>query len=124
MVRRIEGAGGCDGEQGSRSRARRRTQVHRSFAHGIFHRRRASRNLSRIEKHSKRGALEHSMISGLFRFSAMVCSLHNVTYAKLRYSKKMAAVGTFVGVMVFLGAGGAALAQDAPGASPASAGAV
>jgi protein-disulfide isomerase len=36
----------------------------------------------------------------------------------------MAAIGTFVGVMVFLGAGGAALAQDAPGASPASAGAV
>ena len=64
------------------------------------------------------------MISGLLRFSGSLRSLHNTSYAKLRYSRKMAAIGAFVGVMVFLGAGGAALAQDAPGASPASAGAV
>ena len=64
------------------------------------------------------------MISGLFRFSSIVRSLHNTSYAKLRYGKKIAAICTFVGAMVLVGARGAAVAQNAPGASPASAGAV
>jgi protein-disulfide isomerase len=64
------------------------------------------------------------MISGLFRFSGMPRSLHNTSYAKLRYGRKIAAVGALVGAIVSVGARGAALAQGAPGASPAGAVAV
>ena len=64
------------------------------------------------------------MISGLFRFSANLRSLHNTSYAKLRYGGKMAVICAFVGAAVLLGAGSAALAQNAPGASPAGAAAV
>lgn len=66
------------------------------------------------------------MISGFLRFSSSVRSLHNTSYAKLNYAGKMAFVRAFVllGAVVLLGFGAAALAQDAPGASPASAGAV
>jgi protein-disulfide isomerase len=56
------------------------------------------------------------MISGLFRFSGTSRSLHNTSYAKLNYAAKIAFVCAFVFV---LGASGAALAQNAAGASPA-----
>ncbi len=55
-----------------------------------------------------------------------LCSLHNTSYAKLNYGKKIAAMGglLLVGAAVLLGAGASARAQDAPGASPAGGGAV
>ena len=55
------------------------------------------------------------MISGLFRLLTIRRSLHNTSYAKLNYGKKMAAVFAFVAIAL-LGAG-AALAQNA---SPAA----
>lgn len=64
------------------------------------------------------------MISGLFRFSASLRSLHNTSYAKLCCRKKIAAICAFVAAIALMGAAGAALAQSAPDASPAGAGAV
>jgi protein-disulfide isomerase len=64
------------------------------------------------------------MISGLFRFSTTSASLHNTSYAKLNYTRNIASICAFVGALVLLGARSAALAQGAPAASPASAGAV
>jgi protein-disulfide isomerase len=58
------------------------------------------------------------MISGLFRFSAIGRSLHNTSYAKLNYGKKMAAVWMLVGAIVLLGAASAAMAQDTPPMAP------
>ncbi len=51
------------------------------------------------------------MISGLLRLSTKLRSLHNTSYAKLSYGKKMSAVLAFVAIGL-LGAG-AALAQNA-----------
>jgi len=63
------------------------------------------------------------MISGLFRFSTTMRSLHNTSYAKLNYGKNLTRTGAFafVGAAVLLGAGRAALAQNAPPAAPAGA---
>ncbi len=55
------------------------------------------------------------MISGVFRFSATLASLHNTSYAKLRYLAKIAAVCAFVFAS---GASSSVLAQEAPGLSP------
>ncbi len=63
------------------------------------------------------------MISGLFRFSIPLRSLHNTSYAKFSYGKKIAGICALVGAML-LSTGGLALAQDAEGASPAMAAAV
>ncbi len=46
------------------------------------------------------------------------------SYANLRYGKKIAVIGAIVGAIVLVGARGTALAQGAPGASPAGAVAV
>ena len=51
------------------------------------------------------------MISGLFRLLTIPASLHNTSYAKLNYCKKMAATFAFVAIAL-LGAG-SALAQNA-----------
>ena len=59
------------------------------------------------------------MISGLFRLLTISASLHNTSYAKLNYCKKMAATFAFVAIAL-LGAG-VALAQNA---SPAGGAAV
>src|SRR5208282_861464 len=68
------------------------------------------RNLSRTEQLEPRsvGAL---MISGLFRLSTKLRSLHNTSYAKLNYGKKILPVISFVAISL-LGAG-AVLAQNA-----------
>jgi protein-disulfide isomerase len=55
------------------------------------------------------------MISGLFRLLTILRSLHNTSYAKLNYPRRMASVFAFIAIAL-LGAG-AALAQNA---SPAA----
>ncbi len=63
------------------------------------------------------------MISGLFRFSIVVRSLHNTSYAKFRRARKIAGVCAVVGVvaLLLLGAGRTALAQNTPLGAPAGA---
>ena len=51
-------------------------------------------------------------------------SLHNITYAKLPYGRKIAAIGAFVAAMLLSGAGRSALAQNASGAFPVGTAAV
>jgi protein-disulfide isomerase len=60
------------------------------------------------------------MISGHFRLSGNLRSLHNTSYAKLSYGKKIAVACAFVGAMALLCGGSAALAQNAAVGSPAS----
>ncbi len=61
------------------------------------------------------------MISGFLRFSEATASLHNTSYAKLPYRARKASIGAFICLLMLLGAGRAALAQDSPGLSPVAA---
>jgi len=61
------------------------------------------------------------MISGVFRFSGMYRSLHNTSYAKLRYGRKIVAIAAFVGAVLLSGVGSSVLAQNGRAASPAGA---
>jgi protein-disulfide isomerase len=53
------------------------------------------------------------MISGLFGSTAISASLHNTSYAKLRYGQKIVAAYIFVASLLLMGAANRALAQDA-----------
>src|SRR5271154_385571 len=61
------------------------------------------------------------MNSVVFGFSTSAASLHNTSYAKLNYWRKMAAVCAFLGAMALLTLGSKVLAQPAAAPSPGGA---